>query len=92
MQELKVEFEERLFDKEPLSEAELKQLIGTRPVEDFINPRSTPYKELGLAGRRISKSQFIRLVRKDPNLLKRPLVVRGTTYLFGLSPAEYEKL
>ena len=87
-----MEFEERLYDKEPLSEAELNKLIGARPVEEFINPRSTPYKELGLAGRRLSKSEFIRLVRKDPNLLKRPLVVRGRTYLFGFSPADYESL
>lgn len=92
MQELGVDFEERLYDREPFSEAELKKLIGTRPVEDFINPRSVPYKELGLAGRRVSKSEFIRLVRKDPNLLKRPLVVRGATYLFGLPPEGYEKL
>lgn len=85
-------FEERFYDKEPLSEGELAALIGSHPVENFINPRSTPYRELGLAGRRISKSEFIRLVRKDPNLLRRPLVVRGRTYLFGLAPAEYEKL
>lgn len=92
MQELGVDFEERLYDKEPLSVSEWTKLLGTRPVEDFINPRSTAYKELGLAGRRVSRSEFVRLVRKDPNLLKRPLVVRGRTYLFDLSPAEYEKL
>jgi len=87
-----VEFEERLYDKDPMSQAELARLIGNRPVEEFINPRSTPYRELGPAGRRLSKKHFIRLVQKDPNLLKRPLVVSGRTYLFGLSPAGYEKL
>jgi len=87
-----VDFDTRHYDREPLSAAEWRALIGQYPIEEFLNPRSGAYKELGLAGRKLSRTEFIRLVQKDPNLLRRPLVVKGKRYLFGLSPEAYRKL
>jgi arsenate reductase-like glutaredoxin family protein len=82
----------RDYDKSPLDKKELESLIGGRPVEDFLNPRSTPYRELGLKGKKISKAKAIDLMLEDMNLLKRPLVVKGARYIFGYSEDEYRTL
>lgn len=92
MQEEKIDFETRYYDREPLSTREWEELVGERPVGDFLNPRSGPYKELGLKDRKLTRAEFIRLVRTDPNLLKRPLVVKGSRYIFGTDPEAYRSL
>lgn len=92
MQELRIATEWRNYDKAPFTVEELEELIGDRPVADFLAARSPSYKALGLAERKISKAEAIRLILKDINLLKRPLVVKGSTYIFGLNETAYRKL
>ncbi len=92
MQELKIDADWRWYDKDPLSKSELEALIGKRPVSDFLNPRSTPFKELGLKGKEILKAEAVRLMMKDQNLLKRPLLVKGREYIFGLDEDAYRAL
>ena len=92
MRELGVAIEWRDYDKDPLSKKELDSLIGAKRVDDFLNPRSTPYRRLGLKGKKISKAKAIALILEDMNLLKRPLVVKGSRYVFGFSEEDYRKL
>ena len=92
MQEAVPNIEFRLYDKEPFTEAELSRIVGKRPVSDFLNPRSTPYKELGLANKSVTKAEFIKLMRTDPNLLRRPMVIQGTRYIFGVDEDAYKDL
>lgn len=87
-----METEWRDFDKAPLTRKELESLIGDRPVEDFLNPRSIPFRERGLKGKKIGKREAIRLMREDMNLLRRPLAVKGNTYIFGLDEEAYRRL
>ncbi|MCA9752928.1 MAG: hypothetical protein KC591_12105 [Gemmatimonadetes bacterium] len=83
MRDLGIEYDWRDTVKEPLSRAEFEKLLGRRPVEEFLNPKSTPFRERGLAGRKISKSEAIGLMMEDVNFLKRPILVRGARYVFG---------
>ncbi len=83
MAEQGVEVEWRNFDKDTLSKAELGKLIGDRDLADFLNPRSTPWRELGLKDKKISKKRAIELILEDVNLLKRPLLMKGKTFVFG---------
>lgn len=92
MRELGVDFEARFYDKEPFSAAELQKLIGIRSIDDFLNPRSPAYKKLGLGGKKITKKEGIRLIREDVNLMRRPLVVKGSEYIFGFDRAAYREL
>jgi arsenate reductase-like glutaredoxin family protein len=92
LQELGVDHDVRWYDKEPFTKPELERLIGPRPIDLFMNPRSTPYRKLGLAGQKVTKTRFIRLLLEDPNLLKRPLLVRGQKYVFGLDRDAYGSL
>jgi arsenate reductase-like glutaredoxin family protein len=82
----------RMYDKVKFTDAELSRIMGDRPVSDFLNARSTPFKELGLEGKSVSKTKFIKLMRTYPNLLRRPMVIQGTSIIFGTDEAAYRKL
>lgn len=87
-----IDHEWRDYGKERFTRAELDALIGSRSFAEFINPRSTPYRALGLGDRSLSRDEALRLILSDPNLLKRPLLVRGKLYVFGFDKAAYAKL
>jgi arsenate reductase (glutaredoxin) len=90
--ELGVELQSRDLDKLPLSETELDQLIGGRDYKLFLNPRNELYRERNMAEKTPSKAEAIRLMSKNPNLIKRPVVVRGDQIVLGLDEAAYRKL
>ncbi len=81
--ELKVELDERDYAKQPLSEAELRQLFKGLDPREFLNPKSPAYKEMGLKERKLSAAEAIKLMAKDPNLIKRPLVIAGEKLVAG---------
>ena len=83
--DLGVELDERDYAKNPLSEAELKALFGEAGLDprDFLNPKSLAYKEMGLRDQKLTASETIKLMTRDPNLIKRPLVIAGTTVIAG---------
>lgn len=92
MQDAIPDVEFRMYDREPFTDAELSRIMGSRPVTDFLNPRSIPYKKLGLARKKVSKSQFLKLMHSDPNLLRRPMVIKGRKILFGVDEKGYKNL
>jgi arsenate reductase-like glutaredoxin family protein len=90
--ELGAELESRDLDKQPLSEKELDDLIGTHDYEPFLNPRNELYRERNMAEKTPSRAEAIRLMSRNPNLIKRPVVVRGDQIVLGLDEAAYRKL
>ena len=83
MLDKKVELEERDLDKEPLTEAELDQLIGARPHLDFLNARNELYRTLKMKEKPPSRQRAIELMAKNPNLIRRPIVRRGNQWVLG---------
>ncbi len=81
--ELGVELDERDYAKSPLSEAELRELFKGRDPREYLNPKSPAFKEMGLKDRKLSESEAIKLMAKDPNLIKRPLTIAGRTIVAG---------
>ena len=92
MLELGAELESRDLDKQPLSEKELHDLIGDRDYKLFLNPRNELYRERNMARKIPSREEVIRLMAKNPNLIKRPIVVRGDQLVLGLDVTAYMKL
>jgi arsenate reductase (glutaredoxin) len=83
--DLGVELDERDYAKDPLSEADLLALFKETGLDprDFLNPKSPAYKEMGLRDRKLSSADAIKLMVRNPNLLKRPLVIAGKTIIAG---------
>jgi len=90
--ELGAELESRDLDKQPLSEQELDELIGARDYRLFLNPRNELYRERKMAERPPSRAEAVRLMSESPNLIKRPVVVRGQQIVLGLDEAAYRRL
>lgn len=81
--ELQVELDERDYAKAPLGAAELKILFAERDPRDFLNPKSPAFKAMGLKGRKLTAAEALALMAKEPNLIKRPLVVTGGEIVAG---------
>ena len=92
MQTKKVDFEEREYGKNPFSESELRDLIGNDPIEPFLNTRTPLYRERTMKQTPPSKDEAIKLMLKDPNLLKRPVIIKGKKKLTGFNEAEVKEL
>jgi arsenate reductase-like glutaredoxin family protein len=90
--ELKLNFDSRDLDKQPLSESELDQLIGTRDYKEFLNPRNELYRERDMAKKPPSRAEAIKLMSKTPNLIRRPLLVAGARIIIGFDEAAYRIL
>ena len=92
MQAKKVELEEREYGKNPFSEKELRDIIGEEPIERFLNTRTPLYKEKNMKQKPPSKDEAIKLMLKDPNLLKRPVIIKGRKKLTGFNEDEVKEL
>jgi Spx/MgsR family transcriptional regulator len=92
LQARKIAFEEREYGKNPLSESELRDLIGAEPIENFLNTRTPLYREKNMKQKPPSKEEAIKLMVKDPNLLKRPVIIKGKKRLTGFNEADLKQL
>ena len=81
--DLGAELDERDYAKVPLSASELKELFAGRDPRDYLNPRSPAFKAMGLAGKSLTQEQAFALMAKEPNLIKRPIVVAGKEMVAG---------
>lgn len=92
MQARKIALEEREYGKHPLSESELRELIGVEPIENFLNTRTPLYREKNMKQKPPTKEEAIKLMLKDPNLLKRPVIIKGKKKLTGFNEADLKQL
>jgi arsenate reductase (glutaredoxin) len=90
--ELGAELESRDLDQRPLSEKELNELIGSRDYRPFLNSRNELYRQGNMAEKPPSREEAIHLMSKNPNLIKRPVVVRGDRIVLGLDVPAYMSL
>ena len=92
MLEEQVSFDSRDLDKQRLSEAELDELIGDRDYKEFLNSRNERFRKRNMKEHPPSRAEAIQLMAKEPNLIRRPLIVRGKQVIFGFDEEAYRKL
>jgi arsenate reductase len=90
--ELGAELESRDLDKERLSEAELEELIGDRDYKEFLNTRNELYRTRNMKEHPPSRAEAVKLMAKEPNLIRRPVVLRGSQMVLGFDEEAYRKL
>ena len=86
------EIESRDLDKQRLTEAELGELIGNRDYKEFLNARNELYRTREMKEHPPSRTEAIRLMAKEPNLIRRPVVIRGSQIVLGFDEEAYRKL
>ena len=92
MLERGVELEERDFTTQPLAEAELEALIGNRDYREFLNSRNELFRERNMKERPPSRADAIKLMAQHPNLIRRPILIRGNKMVLGWDEEQIERL
>ena len=92
MLELGAELESRDLDKERFSEAELEELIGDRDYKEFLNTRNELYRTRNMKDHPPSRAEAIQLMAQEPNLIRRPVVLRGLRMVLGFDEEAFKKL
>jgi arsenate reductase len=86
------ELESRDLDKQRLTEAELEELIGNRDYKEFLNTRNELYRTRNMKDHPPSRAEALQLMAKEPNLIRRPVVIRGSQMVLGFDEEAYRKL
>ena len=69
----------------------MNALIGDRDYKMFLNSRNELYRERKMKESPPSRSEAIALMAKHPNLIKRPILVKGKQVLLGFNPEEMRR-
>jgi len=88
----KVSFDSRDLGKQRLTEAELDQLVGERDYRAFLNPRNELFRKRKMKEHPPTRAEAIRLMAMEPNLIRRPLLVRGSEIIVGFDQEAYRML
>ena len=77
------------INKEPPSREFLEKHIDADRFLDCVSTRSPVWKERPLPK---SKKEAIDLMMKNPNLIRRPILITGSRVTFGFDKDQYAKL
>ena len=84
----------RDFFKQRFTRDELEDILRRADLKpgEALSTRSTAYKTLGLAQRRVSEAELLELLVSEPTLLRRPLVVAPHASMQGFNVRALEQL
>jgi arsenate reductase-like glutaredoxin family protein len=82
LRERNAQFEEIDLNK-GLPVEELEKLIGGRDYRSFLNSRNELYRERGMKENPPARDEALRLMSENPNLIKRPILVKGSEIVLG---------
>ena len=77
-----MQFEEVDLNK-GLSIGDLEKLIGDRDYKEFLNTRNELYRERGMKEKPPSRAEALKLMSENPNLIRRPILVKGNRIVLG---------
>ncbi len=88
------EFEAINYYEQPLSAAQFKKLLGKLGMKprDVLRSKEPIARKFGIAKRELSDDELIKLMVENPDLIQRPIVVRGDEAVLGRPPENIEKL
>lgn len=87
LKERGIPYRYREYTEEPLSEAEITEildLLGVRPAE-LLRRRDPAFKQLGLSGDE-PDSELVAQMSRHPTLLQRPIGIVGRRAVVGRPP------
>ena len=87
-----VELELRNLDKQRLTVSELDELIGHLDYKLFLNTRNELYRRLQMNEKPPARAEALRLMAANPNLIRRPVVIRGGQIILGYDEPALKKL
>ncbi|MCA1596552.1 MAG: hypothetical protein LC772_09045 [Chloroflexi bacterium] len=89
---LNVPLVEREYSGSPLTEAEIREIAGPRPIAELLNPAREAFKELGFDQRTPDDAEALAALASETNLLYRPIAIRGDRMVKGFQEEELRAL
>lgn len=81
------------FKKQGVDRQNLAEWIDRLGIETVINKRGTTWRKLSAEQQCLdSTEQAIELICSEPSLIKRPVLVAGSTLEIGFKPERYQTL
>jgi arsenate reductase-like glutaredoxin family protein len=87
-----VEFNDRDFFKNSFSRFEIEDLLKGKQVSEMFNFKSPSFKAMGLDRDKLKDEELIKLMLKEPRLIRRPVVRIDDEVYFGADKEVIEKL
>ncbi len=83
LEKRKVDLQLRDLGKERMTVQELGALIGKRDYRMFLNTRNELYRARQMGQNPPSREEALQLMAGEPNLIRRPVVLRGSEIVLG---------
>jgi arsenate reductase-like glutaredoxin family protein len=77
------------INREPPTREFLEQHIDANHLLDYVSTRSPVFKERALPR---SKKEAIDMMMENPNLIRRPIMIKGSKVIFGFDKEKYGDL
>ena len=88
-----VDYQFHDFRRNGLTEKQIKQWLQKVELDLLLNKRSRTWRELSDSDKsNVSESKAIKLMLKQPSLIKRPVLVNGKEITVGFDPKRYQSL
>ncbi len=71
------QLDEHDLGKDRLTIEQIDALIGTRNYVEFLNFRNELYRQRKMKTNPPSRAEALNLMAQEPNLIRRPIVIRG---------------
>jgi arsenate reductase (glutaredoxin) len=88
------DFDSINYYEKPLTVEELRKLIGKLGIapRELLRKGEQVYRDLGLAKRELTDDELIQLMVENPDLIQRPIVVKGNKAVLGRPPENVDEL
>jgi Spx/MgsR family transcriptional regulator len=92
LEERKAVLDLRDLGKDRLSVEELDHLIGKRDHRMFLNTRNELYRTRKMGQNPPSRDEALKLMAAEPNLIRRPVVLRGSDIVLGYNEQALKRI
>ena len=81
------------FNRAPSTETSWQQILKALglPHKEILN-KAHPYYQANIRGREFDAECWIKIIKKNPELLKAPIAIRGSRAILCLTPTDIYKL
>ena len=84
--------DERELGGQPMTTEELDLLIGQHDYKLFLNSRNELYRARKMKDHPPTRAEAVKLMAHEPNLIKRPLLIRGQRVVYGFDEDAFRSL
>ena len=80
--------------KNPPSPKEIGEILemGGFEPEDIVRKKEEVYSNLGLKGKKLKRSEWLKVLSENPILIQRPIVIKGKTAILARPPEKVKEL